>query len=296
MGDSGRPTVIRSTQTPIGETVDLGSLEIGPAAVERYWRSIGLPEPTSEGQLPLGLALAVRGAPTPRVELEAGTVSFHAGHTIIAHRPFIGGTYRLRARIGDIFEKSGRSGPLTVIVRTAELCGGDGAPVVAIREQQIARRSTARGGVHRAQSATASEESSSQGADRIIDIGATIGVERRPAPTAAIVRAYGASLGGGEPFFSDVDFARGLGFADVIVPGPMQSAFFEALLARNLPGWRLAELSLTFRVSVIAGEPIVITALVVEMAEAGSVVVDLTLENSSGERAATGTARLLTRL
>ena len=284
--------MIRSTQTPVGETVDLGSVEIGPAVVESYWRSIGLPESTSREHLPLGLALALRGGPTPGIELETGTVSFHAGHTIIAHQPFVSSTYRVRARISDIFEKSGRSGPLTVVVRSAELCREDDAPVVAIREQQIARWNTAGGAAHPTHAGVASDQRASQGADDLIDVGATIGVERRPAPTAAVVRAYGASLGGGEPFFSDAAFARGLGFADVIVPGPMQSALFEALLARNLPGWRLAELSLTFRVSVIAGETIVMSAMVVEMDEIGAVVVDLTLENSSGERAATGTARL----
>lgn len=284
--------MIRSTQTPVGETVDLGSVEIGPETVQRYWRSIGLPDSTSREQLPLGLALALRGGPTPGIELETGTVSFHAGHTIIAHQPFVSGTYRIRARISDIFEKSGRSGPLTVVVRSAELCSEDGAPVVAIREQQIARWSTAGGAGHPAHASVPSDQSASQGADDVIDVGATIGVERRPAPTAPVVRAYGASLGGSEPFFSDSNFARELGFADVIVPGPMQSALFEALLDRNLPGWRLAELSLTFRVSVIAGEAIVMSALVVAMDEVGAVVVDLTLENSSGERAATGTARL----
>jgi acyl dehydratase len=284
--------MIRSKQTPVGETLELGSADIGPAVVQRYWRSIGLPESTSGEQLPLGLALALRGGPIPGIELETGTVSFHAGHTIIAHQPFVGGTYRVRARISDIFEKSGRSGALTVVVRSAELCSEDGAPVVAIREQQIARWNTAGGAGHLAHAGAVSGPSASQGADDVIDVGATIGVERRPAPTAAIVRAYGASLGGSEPFFSDADFARGLGFADVIVPGPMQSALFEALLARNLPGWRLAELSLTFRVSVIAGEPIVMSALVVERDQAGAVVADLTLENSSGERAATGIARL----
>jgi acyl dehydratase len=286
--------VIRSAQAPVGETVDLGTVEVDAAIVQRYWQSIGLASPASVRQLPLGLALALRGGPHPGVELDPTTVSFHAGHTIVAHRPFVAGQrYARRARIAEVFEKSGRSGPLTVIVRTAELYDDAGAVVVAIREQQIARWRREIDPERRDDPPDAPVDAAGEAGDLALEIGSVIAVERRRAPRAEAEQAYGASLGGDEPFFRDVEFARRLGFADVIVPGPVQSALLEDLLTRNLPAWNLKELSLTFRVSVIADEPIALTALVVDLSDDHDrLVADLTLENSRGERAATGTARL----
>ena len=95
--------------------------------------------------------------------------------------------------------------------------------------------------------------------------------------------------------FTDSAFARALGYADVIVPGPLQSALLEAFLHEYLPGWTLGRLSLTFRVSLIAGEPITLAAVVVEhVLERGAamLVCDLSLENRDGERAALGLAEL----
>ena len=276
----------------VGETFDLGWVDVDAAAVRRYWDAVGLPAPVTQRHLPLGLALALRGAPRPALELAAEAVSVHAGHTLAAHRPFVAERrYRLLSRIGDVFEKSGRSGPLTVIVRTSELLDEHGATVVTIREQQIARwrgRPTEPRPIqvrHADGESVAPEES--------VEIGSTIAVEHRLAPDARTVHGYAASLSGREPLFSDAEFARELGYADVIVPGPVQSALLEALLARHLPRWDLVDLSLTFRVSVIAGEPISLTAMVIEADDQGHrLVLDLTVENSHAERAAVGTATL----
>ena len=282
--------MIRSAPT-LGETVDLGWVDVDAAAVRRYATAIGLAEPDTRGRLPLGLALALRGGPRPEVELDADTVSVHAGHALVAHHPFVTGRYRVRARIAEIFEKSGRSGPLTVIVRTAELCDQSNAVVVAIREQQIARWQRAADPPPRDHAGHATSRERER--DEPLDIGSTIALERRRAPGAAAVAAYAGSLSGGERLFSDSGFARRLGYADVIVPGPIQSALCEDLLARSLPAWNLTDLSLSFRVSVIADEPITLQALVTELdPHAGRLVADLTLENAAGDRAAVGTATL----
>lgn len=284
--------MIRLPEAQVGEMVDLGWVAIDATAVRRYWDAVGLPVPSRQRQLPLGLALALRGVPRPAVELAAEAVSVHAGHTLTTHRPFVAARrYRLLARIAEVFEKSGRSGPLTVIVRGSELRDESDAVVVAIREQQIARwrgRPAAPRPVRPREVATHPPVP-----EDVIDIGSTIAVEHRLAPDASMVRGYAGSLSGREPLFSDADFARRLGFADVIVPGPIQSALLDGLLARRLPGWDLVELSLSFRVSVIAAEPITLAALVTEIDEPSSrLVVDLTVENSHGERAAVGTATL----
>ncbi len=292
--------MIRSLQTAIGETVDLGWVAADPGAAQRFWRIAGLPSPDAGSGLPLGVALALRGGPIPAVELAPDTISFHAGHTLSLRRPFVPDRrYRVLARIAEVFEKSGRSGPLTVIARTAELCDDREAVVVAIREQQIARWrgevtvTAPRSRASRASEVRPEDESAERSMDDL-DIGSTIGVLRRRAPDARIVSGYAGSLGGREPFFDDPQFARGLGFTDVIVPGPIQSALFEGLLMSRLPGWDLTELSLSFRVSVIVDEPITLSALVIELSpEHDRLLADLTLENSSGERAAVGTATLL---
>lgn len=286
--------MIRSSQTPVGETVDLGWVEVDAAAVERYWQAVGLPAPSTRRRLPLGLALALRGGPRPSVELAPDTVSVHAGHVLIAHRALEPERrYRVLARIADVFEKSGRSGPLTVVVRTAELRDESNALVVALREQQIARWRREADPSPRHRAAPPIEPLRSEGPEHPLDIGSTIGIERRRAPSAESVGSYAGSIGGGEPLFSDSRFARRLGYADVIVPGPVQSALLENLLASNLPDWDLTEISVSFRVSVTAGEPIALIALVTEIDDhAGRLVADLTLENSSGERAAVGTASL----
>ena len=131
--------MIRAYETPVGETVELGRVSTDAETVERYWRTHGLSPAEGRRPLPLGLALALRGGPLPAVELDPRAVSFHAGHTLSARRPFVAGrTYGVRARIAEVFEKSGRSGPLTVVARTAELYDAD-AVVVAIHEQQIVR-------------------------------------------------------------------------------------------------------------------------------------------------------------
>ena len=95
--------------------------------------------------------------------------------------------------------------------------------------------------------------------------------------------------------YGDRRVAQRLGYADVIVPGPLQSALLESFLRRRLRGWTLHRLSLTFRVSLIAHEPIVLSAVVVEHEDSthpSTLLCDLSLENRDGERAAVGTAEL----
>jgi len=286
--------VIRAYQTPIGETVELGRVSTDAETVERYWRTHGLSPADGRRTLPLGLALTLRGGPLPAVELDPRAVSFHAGHTLNAQRSFVAGrTYGVRARIAEVFEKSGRSGPLTVVARTAELYDAD-AVVVAIDEQQIVRWRAPDAAEPPTHEPFPDGHELPQETTADLDIGSTIAALRRRAPGAQEIHGYAGSLGGSEPFFSDPSSARRLGFADVIVPGPMQSALFEDLLARRLPTWDLMDLSLSFRVSVVVGEPIALRAIVIELsAEHDHLVADLTLENRSGDRAAVGTATLV---
>jgi acyl dehydratase len=290
----------------IGSHVDLGLIEVTPERVRRYAEVAG-DHVLAAGPCdvaPLGFALALRGKPLPEVDTAGDTVSVHAGHAITLCRPLTApGTYRLRARIADVFEKSGRSGPLAVIQRRAEICALDGSMVATVDDQQIVRRH--RGATGTRTTAAVRRGASSTDIHRLdddavgealdLEVGAQLPAQRRLAPSAEAIALYAHSLGGQEPLFLDRDFAASLGYADVIVPGPLQSALLESMLRRQLPGWGLRQLTLSFRVSVVACQPITLTAIVVErhLRHSGtSLLCDLAIENDDGERTALGTAAL----
>jgi acyl dehydratase len=128
-----------------------------------------------------------------------------------------------------------------------------------------------------------------------VDVGDPIGPERRRSPDAAAVRAYAVRLDAPEKLFVDREFMQQQGFRDVIVPGPMQTAFLEQMLRRHFPAWQLERLSATFRISVVTGEPIVLSGVVTEVHQTRTgrrVVCDLVIENAEGDRATTGSAVL----
>jgi hypothetical protein len=176
--------VIRAYQTPVGETVELGRVSTDAETVERYWRTHGLSPADGRRTLPLGLALTLRGGPLPAVELDPRAVSFHAGHTLSAQRSFVAGrTYGVRARIAEVFEKSGRSGPLTVVARTAELYDAD-AVVVAIDEQQIVRWRRPEAAEPPTHEPFPHGDGPPQETTGDLDIGSTIATLRRRAPGA----------------------------------------------------------------------------------------------------------------
>jgi hydroxyacyl-ACP dehydratase HTD2-like protein with hotdog domain len=293
--------MLRLAPQLIGREVDLGSKEVTPDDVRRYARLVGDGELAAGdcGVAPLGFTLALRGSPVPEVALAENTISVHGSHSIEIVQPLaVPATYQVRSRIADVFEKTGRAGPLTVIVRRAEICDRRGAPRAVLEDQQIVRWQRA------ASPAPASDPVSPAMIDwppveplaaGVPEVGAVIGPEQRTAPAAAEVNAYGRSLAGGEALFVDRRYAQTLGYTDVIVPGPLQSALLERLLRRSLPGWSLRRLSVSFRVSLVAGTPMALAAAVVEHHLRGDgewLMCDLWIENASGERAAIGTADL----
>jgi hydroxyacyl-ACP dehydratase HTD2-like protein with hotdog domain len=300
--------LILSAGDLIGRDADLGVADVTPERIRRYAIAIG-DEVLAAGPCeiaPLGFALALRGGPIPEVETAPGTLSVHGGHVITAHRALTApAAYSIRARITDVFEKSGRSGALTVVARRAELRAADGSTVVTIDDQQIVRRprtSTTGAAESVPRTSPAPDDydppPSNRGDAAAADpeVGDLLGPEGRAAPAPAAVAGYAAALEDRGPrFFTDRTFAQSLGYDDVIVPGPLQSALLEALLRRRLPDWQLRSLAVTFRVSVIANEPIALSAVIVERhprPDGVGLVCDLSLENRYGERAATGSAQL----
>lgn len=289
--------MIRRLPQPVGVLVEHGSVEVDAALAARYAEAVGAaPSLSAGGELPLGLALSVRGGALSAMELDPQAIGVHGGHTVTLSDRFVyPAIYRLAARIDQVFEKSGRSGPLTVIARSSLLSDPAGRLVAMVADQHIVRwRAAAPGEVRPA--AIPLERPPTP--DSEIEVGAMIAVEHGPAPDASGVHRYAQGMAEPESLFVDPAFARQLGFADVIVPGPLQAALMERLIATRLPEWRLERISLSFRISVIAAELITLSAQVIEAEphDPGMpLVLDLTIENARGERAAVGTATLRRR-
>jgi acyl dehydratase len=85
--------------------------------------------------------MKMRGGPMkPEVPLEAGLASVHAGQDIeFADEIYAGQTYTITAKIAEAYEKTGRSGPLGIIVREVDIKDANGNKVVVLRERQIVR-------------------------------------------------------------------------------------------------------------------------------------------------------------
>jgi len=301
--------MIRRLSHAVGAEIDLGEVGVDDSVARRYAEAVGASSPPAHGaDLPLGLVLSLRGEPAPEVEFSNDTVSVHAGHTItLQHRLTAATRYHLTSRIAAVFEKSGRSGPLTVVTRLARLRDAQGSVAAVLEDQQIARwrpaaTPTAPAPHPAAPSVVRMPPRPTTGAGLHsgvgLDLGELIAVEHRLAPDPQAVLRYAQAFGGVEPLFVDSAFARSIGYADVIVPGPLQAALLEHMLAAHLPNWQLHQISLTFRVSVIASEAIALSALVIGYdahEPRAPMVLDLALENARGEGAAVGTATLRRR-
>ncbi|MDX2167542.1 MAG: hypothetical protein SF182_10785 [Deltaproteobacteria bacterium] len=298
--------MIRAPQPAIGLSVDRGWMDLDDALLARYRAALSaaLERPASQPTVPLGLLLSLRGEPFPTVDVEPDTVSVHGGHTLQSLAPLrVPGRYQVVGRLDDLFDKRGRSGHLTVIARSTRWLDPSGAAVALLRDQQIVRRipSAATPVSSRTPSMRAgvSTRISSAPFASTPEPGDVIAVERRNAPDALAVRRYAEWITAPEPLFVDRRAAQRLGFADVIVPGPLQSALLEDLLVRALPEWSLQALSCTFRISLVAAEAIALRVIATEVAsraDALTLAADLTIENTDGESAAIGDATLRRRL
>ena len=80
------------------------------------------------------------GSLLPEVALPPGLVSLHAGQELEFHAEIIAGqTYTITARVADVYEKTGRSGPMHIIVRESTITDMEGQTIVTIHERQIVR-------------------------------------------------------------------------------------------------------------------------------------------------------------
>ena len=112
---------------------DLNPLYLDPDAA----RQAGYPNVIA----PPTFCMHLRGGKVvPEVPLEPGLASLHAGQELeFNDEIYAGRTYTVVARLADVYEKTGRSGPLGVIVREMLVKDESGNTVMALRERQMVR-------------------------------------------------------------------------------------------------------------------------------------------------------------
>ena len=112
---------------------DLNPLYLDPEAA----RQAGYPNVIA----PPTYCMHMRGSRiVPEVPLAPGLASLYAGQEFEFHDElYAGRTYTVTARLAEVYEKTGRSGPLGVIVREMLVKDDDGATVMVLRERQMVR-------------------------------------------------------------------------------------------------------------------------------------------------------------
>jgi hydroxyacyl-ACP dehydratase HTD2-like protein with hotdog domain len=288
----------------LGREVELGCVTVTAEMIASYADAVG-DTPAVSGEAPPTFCLSMRRGMTPEVKLPPDMFGVYGGHDLEFHDPIRAGEqYRITGKIADLYEKIGRSGTLTVVVREAAICDSCGSIAARIVERQIVRQrpgTAAPAATSKTSHPNFAEEPEIEGAgavDRLVadfDLGHELGPWRRATPTAEVIARYAATADIPEPLFTNPSAARGLGYRGVVVPGPMLAAFMEQFVRRELPGWRIERLSATFRVPTITGDTIVLSGVITErheLADGERIVSDLVIEHSDGERAVTGTATL----
>jgi len=256
-------------------------------------------EGTEPSAVPLSYALAIRRGHGPELRVSADAFGIHGGHDIELTRPLrIGAEYAVLGRVEGVFEKTGRSGPLTIVQRLVRLVDQQGEQAVSIRDRQILRWRPQRGSEEAATHAPHTERTPGDGTswagcdDPELEVGTSVGPLLRPGPSADQISAWASSLRDRETLFHDQARSRRLGFADLVVPGPMQSAFIDHMLRSHLPDWNLRGLSMTFRQSLIAGDRLSIHGVITD-ADADDRTCDIVIENhGTRETASIGVAHL----
>jgi hydroxyacyl-ACP dehydratase HTD2-like protein with hotdog domain len=288
----------------LGREIELACATVTAEMIAGYAQAVG-DTPAASGEAPPTFCLSMRRGMTPEVRLPPDMFGVYGGHDLEFHQPIRAGEqYRVTGKIVEVYEKIGRSGTLTVVVREAVIRDASGAIAARIVERQIVRQRPSSGAriasTRETASAPSPHEEASAGDARArsvaaIDLGHELGPWRRSTPTAEAIARYAGTADIAEELFTSAPAARRLGYRGVVVPGPMLAAFLEHFVRRELPAWRLERLSATFRVPTITGDAIILGGVITErheLMDGERIVCDLLLEHSDGERAVTGTATM----
>jgi len=135
----------------LGHVVDLGEVTVTAEMIAAYAAAVHdaatLARPIVDA--PPTFCLTLRRGFTPELPLPPNLFGVYGGHDLEFHQPLrAGATYRITARIVDVYEKSGRSGALTIVVREALVNDSTGQLAARVTERQIIReRAKNEGGI-----------------------------------------------------------------------------------------------------------------------------------------------------
>lgn len=137
----------------IGQEVPLGTFPVTAESIRTFAQAVGDLNPLYLDReaarqagypdviAPPTFCMHMRGGRMlPEVPLEPGMVSLHAGQELEFYDEiYAGRTYTAVAKVAEVYEKTGRSGPLGVIVREMIIRDAAHQPVVVLRERQMVR-------------------------------------------------------------------------------------------------------------------------------------------------------------
>ena len=130
-----------------------------------------------------------------------------------------------------------------------------------------------------------------------VDIGDEIGPLTYE-PTPEDILRYGTEVRMVDQRFLSQEIAQQRGFQHAVVPGPLSATFLVRMLTRHFIGWRLRNLTISFRAPVRHGDTLTCIGTVTQKEEhEGTQLVhcDLIAENTNGDRCLVGTAMLCPR-
>jgi acyl dehydratase len=145
--------VIKLDPGQIGKEVTLGVFPVSAAEIREFAeviedlnplyldadaaRAAGYPDVIAPPMFYLRLR---GGRMQPEVPLAPGLASVHAGQEMeFTDEIYAGQTYTVTAKIAEVYEKTGRSGTMGIIVREVNIKDSSGKTVVVSRERQIVR-------------------------------------------------------------------------------------------------------------------------------------------------------------
>lgn len=137
----------------IGKEISFGDFDIRTEEIRAFAEAVGDlnplyldPEAAKQAGYPNVIApptfcMNMRGGRMlPEVPLESGFTSLHAGQEFEFYDEiYAGQTYSAVGKLVEVYEKTGRSGPLGVIVREMAVKDATGKTVLVLRERQMVR-------------------------------------------------------------------------------------------------------------------------------------------------------------
>ena len=137
----------------IGKEFPLGEFHVTAEDIRDFAEAVGDrnplyldPEAAQQAGYPAVIApptfcMHIRGQRVlPEIPLDPGLTSLHAGQEFeYTDEIYAGQTYTAVGKLVEVYEKTGRSGPLGVIVREMAVRDATGKTVVTLRERQMIR-------------------------------------------------------------------------------------------------------------------------------------------------------------